>query len=73
MNRAIPLNLYSVYRSRFASIHSELLTTEFGVTYTYGDAEHYSAQIANYLIHDPHVTLLRGLAGLCRGVPTYNV
>jgi malonyl-CoA/methylmalonyl-CoA synthetase len=49
LNRANPLNLYSVYRSRFASMDSVLLTTESGVTYTYGDAEHYSAQIANYL------------------------
>lgn len=45
----IPLNLYSVYRSRFPSMDSVLLTTESGVTFTYGDAERCSAQIANFL------------------------
>jgi malonyl-CoA/methylmalonyl-CoA synthetase len=49
VNRTTPLNLYSVYRSRFASMDAVLLTTESGATYTYGDAERCSAQIANYL------------------------
>ena len=44
-----PLNLYSVYRSRFPPLDKVLLTTDAGVSCTYADAEHHSAQVANYL------------------------
>lgn len=50
MNRATPLNLYSAYRAHFANPDAELLTTESGISYTYGDAEYFSAQMANYLV-----------------------
>lgn len=50
MNSASQLNLFSTYRSHFPALDSVLLTTETGVSYTYGDAEQYSAQIANYLV-----------------------
>jgi len=43
-------NLYSTYHSRFPAPDTLLLTTEEGVTYTYGDAENYSAQVANLLV-----------------------
>ncbi len=44
------LNLFSTYRSRFPDLDKVLLTTDAGNSYTYADAEKYSAQIANYLI-----------------------
>jgi malonyl-CoA/methylmalonyl-CoA synthetase len=50
MGGANPLNLYSSYRSRFPQLDTVLLTTDAGIAYTYADAEHHSAQIANYLI-----------------------
>lgn len=50
MSRAITLNLYSVYRAHFANLDSVLLTTDGGTSYTYGDADYYSGQIANYLV-----------------------
>lgn len=50
MSSLNPLNLYSTYREHFPALDSVLLTTELGISYTYGDAEFYSAQIANYLI-----------------------
>ena len=43
-------NLYSSYQSRFPEPSKVLLTTESGDSYTYADAEHRSAQIANYLV-----------------------
>jgi malonyl-CoA/methylmalonyl-CoA synthetase len=50
MSRETPLNLYSAYRAHFASMDAVVLTTESGVSYTYGDLEGYSAQIASYLV-----------------------
>lgn len=44
------LNLYSSFRSHFPELDTVLLTTDTGISYTYEDAEHCSAQIANYLI-----------------------
>ncbi len=44
------LNLYATYRSHFPPLDAVLLTTANGNVYTYADAEHYSAQVANYLI-----------------------
>lgn len=44
------LNLYSTYRRHFPALDQVLLTTDAGVVYTYADAEHCSARIANYLI-----------------------
>ncbi len=49
MNSASQLNLYSVFSRNFPELESVLLTTDAGTVYTYRDAEHYSAQIANYL------------------------
>ena len=43
------LNLYSSFSSNFPALETVLLTTDADVVYTYKDAEHYSAQIANYL------------------------
>lgn len=44
------LNLYSTYRSQFPALDAVLLTDEDGHVYTYADAEHCSAQVANYLV-----------------------
>ncbi len=44
------LNLFSTYRSHFPALDKVLLTTDAGISYTYADAENYSAQIANYLV-----------------------
>ena len=43
------MNLYAAYRSNFPQLDSTLLTTESGDVYSYGDAERYSAKVANYL------------------------
>jgi malonyl-CoA/methylmalonyl-CoA synthetase len=43
------LNLYAAFRSNFPELETVLLTTDNGFSYTYQDAEHCSAQIANYL------------------------
>ena len=50
MNHTVQLNLYSTYRDHFPALNTVLLTTDSGVTYTYADAEHCSAQVANYLV-----------------------
>ena len=50
MSCANPLNLYATYRAHFPELDAVLLTTEAGVTYTYGDAEQQSARVANYLV-----------------------
>ena len=44
-----PVNLYSSFASRFPEPQATLLTTSGGASYTYGDAERYSAQVASYL------------------------
>lgn len=49
MNCTSPLNLYSTYQQHFPPPETVLLTTEAGRVYTYADAEHSSAQVANYL------------------------
>ena len=49
MSSKSQLNLYSSFSSNFPELETVLLTTDTGVVYTYKDAEHYSAQIANYL------------------------
>jgi len=50
MNGARPLNLYATYRARFPALDSVLLTTQSGISYTYRDAENWSARIANSLV-----------------------
>lgn len=44
------LNLYAAYRQCFPALTQPLLTTVDGTVHTYGDAERYSAQVANYLL-----------------------
>jgi len=44
------LNLYTSYASHFPEPGTVLLTTANGDAYTYGDAERYSARVANYLL-----------------------
>ena len=43
-------NLYALYAQNFPASDSVLLTTQDGASYTYADAEQYSAQVANYLL-----------------------
>jgi len=43
------LNLYAAYAQCFPASDSVLLTTPCGERHSYGDAERYSAQVANYL------------------------
>lgn len=50
MSSKSQLNLYSSFRRNFPALEAVLLTTNAGIFYTYEDAEHCSAQIANYLI-----------------------
>ncbi len=50
MNSVSQLNLFSAYQSHFPEPDKVLLTTDTGISYTYNDAENYSAQIANYLV-----------------------
>ena len=50
MSSKSQLNLYSSFRRNFPALETVLLTTNAGTFYTYEDAEHCSAQIANYLI-----------------------
>jgi len=50
MNSVSQLNLFSAYQSHFPEPDKVLLTTDTGISYTYADAENYSAQIANYLV-----------------------
>ncbi|MEZ5572917.1 MAG: AMP-binding protein [Halioglobus sp.] len=57
MSSANQANLYAAYSRHFPPPETELLTTEAGASYTYADAESYSAQVANYLI----------ASGLCKG------
>ncbi|MEZ5504307.1 MAG: AMP-binding protein, partial [Halioglobus sp.] len=49
MNCESSLNLYSTYQSHFPGHDRMLLTTDGGEIHTYGDAERYSAQVANFL------------------------
>jgi malonyl-CoA/methylmalonyl-CoA synthetase len=50
MSSVTKLNLFSAYQSHFPEPGKVLLTDDAGISYTYGDAEKYSAQIANYLL-----------------------
>lgn len=44
------LNLFAAYQQCFPARTKPLLTATDGTVYTYGDAERYSGQIANYLV-----------------------
>ena len=44
------MNLFTFYQVGLSDPDRTFLTTETGLSFTYGDAQRYSAQVANFLL-----------------------